>query len=85
MLRGMSVAAKNELLFNHAVNFNDLPRWQRRGVGLFWETYEKQATNRQTGEEVLVQRKRIKHELELPMKEAYSTFVENLLLTGDAE
>jgi tRNA(His) 5'-end guanylyltransferase len=78
-LRGMSVAGKNELLFNHGINFNDLPAWQRRGVGLLWETYAKRATNPVTGEEELVQRRRIKHDLELPMKEAYSTFVENLL------
>lgn len=29
-LEGMSVAAKNELLFQHGINFNDLPRWQKR-------------------------------------------------------
>lgn len=34
-LKGMSVADKNELLFKHGINFNDLPLWQRRGVGLY--------------------------------------------------
>lgn len=28
-LEGLSVAAKNELLFQHGINFNDLPRWQK--------------------------------------------------------
>jgi tRNA(His) guanylyltransferase len=36
------LAAKNELLFQNGVNFNDLPNWQKRGVGLYWETFEKQ-------------------------------------------
>jgi tRNA(His) 5'-end guanylyltransferase len=30
---------KNELLFQHGINFNDLPTWQRRGVGLYWQEY----------------------------------------------
>jgi len=30
----MSIAGKNELLFQHGVNFNDLPLWQKRGIGL---------------------------------------------------
>ncbi|MGI8554262.1 MAG: tRNA(His) guanylyltransferase Thg1 family protein, partial [Dehalococcoidia bacterium] len=37
MLLRMSVAGKNELLFQHGINFNDLPGWQKRGVGLSWE------------------------------------------------
>ena len=74
-LIGMSVARKNELLFRHGVNFNDLPNWQKRGVGLVWETYEKVARNPKTGEEVTVQRRRIRRELELPMKDAYGAFV----------
>lgn len=75
LLLGMSVARKNELLFRHGVNFNDLPNWQKRGVGLVWETYEKVARNPQTGEEVTVQRRRIRPELELPMKDEYGVFV----------
>lgn len=37
-LSGMSVADKNELLFQHGTNFNDVPNWQKRGVGLYWNT-----------------------------------------------
>ena len=44
-LNKKSVAEKNELLFQHGINFNDLPNWQKRGVGLFWETYEKEGFN----------------------------------------
>ncbi|MCU0980824.1 MAG: hypothetical protein MUF25_16870, partial [Pirellulaceae bacterium] len=32
-LDGLSVAEKNELLFQEGVNFNDIPNWQKRGVG----------------------------------------------------
>ncbi|MCA9657152.1 MAG: guanylyltransferase [Myxococcales bacterium] len=75
-VEGRSTAAKNELLFREAgINFNDLPRWQRRGSGLYWETYAKAATNPKTGEAVTASRRRIRRDTELPMKDAYSDFV----------
>src|SRR5207248_7968299 len=40
-LERASTADKNELLFRHGVNFNDLPTWQRSGIGLWWETYQR--------------------------------------------
>jgi tRNA(His) guanylyltransferase len=75
ILAGMSVAQKNELLFRHGVNFNDLPNWQKRGVGLVWETYEKIGTNPKTGEQVIAERRRIRRVLDLPMKDEYGAFV----------
>jgi tRNA(His) 5'-end guanylyltransferase len=80
-LSGMSVAEKNELLFQAGLNFNDLPNWQKRGVGLVWENYQKAGTNPQTGAEVLVIRKRLKTLLDLPMKEDYRSFLNSLLTT----
>src|SRR6266436_4829167 len=58
-LKGMSVAAKNELLFGQGVNFDDLPLWQKRGVGLYWEEYDRPAENPVTGEKVFARRRRI--------------------------
>lgn len=78
-LAGMSVAAKNELLFERGVNFNDLPAWQKRGVGLSWESYAKAGVNPVTGETVSATRSRIKQDLELPKKDAYSAFIHQLL------
>src|SRR5262249_39924599 len=48
-LRGLSVSAKNELLFQNGINFNDLPSWQKRGSGLYWEEYERAGENPVTG------------------------------------
>lgn len=78
-LSGMSVSLKNELLFQYGTNFNDVPGWQKRGVGLYWEEYEKQALNPKTGESVTAIRRRIKRDLELPMREEYSAFVRTLV------
>jgi tRNA(His) guanylyltransferase len=48
-LRGMGVAEKNELLFQHGLNFNDLPSWQKRGVGLLWENFQRSCRRSQGG------------------------------------
>ena len=36
-LHGLTGPAKHELLFERGINFNELPAWQKRGVGLIWE------------------------------------------------
>ncbi|MCU0238591.1 MAG: hypothetical protein MUC29_04045 [Pyrinomonadaceae bacterium] len=79
-LEKISVAEKNELLFQRGINFNDLPHWQKRGTGLYWENYEKEAINKLTGEKVLANRRRIKIDYELPMRDEYSKFIERFLL-----
>lgn len=78
-LKGMSSADKNELLFRHGINFNDLPLWQKRGVGLYWEEYDRPAVNPISGETVHARRRRIRRDLELPMKDDYSAFLRNLI------
>jgi tRNA(His) 5'-end guanylyltransferase len=84
MLDGKSVAFKNELLFQHGINFNELPTWQRRGVGLYWEEYEKQGYNPVQAREVVVTRRQVKVDEELPMKEAYEGFIYRILDTASA-
>ncbi len=75
----LSVAAKNELLFQNGINFNDLPNWQKRGIGLYWETYEKPGLNPMTNETVMTTRRRIHVEYDLPMKHAYEAFIRALV------
>jgi hypothetical protein len=61
------------------INFNDLPLWQKRGSGLYWEEYEWPAENPVTGEQVVARRRRIRHNLGLPLKDDYSVFLRNLI------
>jgi tRNA(His) guanylyltransferase len=79
----MSVAKKNELLFQNGINFNDLPNWQKRGVGLYWEMFEKAGVNPLTNEETPAQRRRIKVDLDLPMREEYGQFISDLLQSSN--
>jgi tRNA(His) 5'-end guanylyltransferase len=81
-LKGRSVAQKNELLFQSGVNFNDLPLWQKRCSGLYWEEYERPGENPVTGEKLAARRRRVRRELELPMKDDYSAFLHGLLATA---
>jgi tRNA(His) guanylyltransferase len=74
-MAGLSVAQKNELLFQNGINFNDLPQWQKRGCAIYWETFDLEAINPITKKPVTAQRRRLKRNLELPMKDEYSQFL----------
>lgn len=71
----LSVAEKNELLFQQGINFNSVPDWQKRGVGLWWGSFEKAGLNPKTGEAVKTLRRRIHLELNLPMKQEYESLI----------
>ena len=72
-------ADKHELLFQHGINFNNLPPWQRRGAGLYWETYEREAFNPHTGQPVLAERRRIRVDEELPMQDEFARRLASIL------
>ena len=78
-LLGLSLSQKNELLFQYRINFNDIPRWQKRGVGLYWVEYDKPSVNPITKQEVTARRRRIRTDLDLPMKDEYGKFVASLI------
>jgi tRNA(His) 5'-end guanylyltransferase len=78
-LKGMRVSDKNELLFQHGINVNHLPAWQLRGIGLYWQEYEKPATNPVTGEAVISTRRKIVRDLNLPRGDVYSAYLERLV------
>lgn len=70
---------QNELLFRHGINFNDLPAWQRRGVGLLWESYPKAGLDPRSATPTTTERRRIRVEHELPLGEPYARLVHALL------
>jgi tRNA(His) 5'-end guanylyltransferase len=83
-LAGMTVAEKNEFLFQHGINFNEIPAWQKRGTGVYWTQVEKEATNPKTGEVVIALRRRLRVDFELPMRDAYDSFVLGLVDAPEA-
>jgi len=71
-------AWKNEWLFQHGINFNTLPAWQKRGAAVYWEAYEKEGTDPRSGVRVTARRRRLITDLELPLKERYAELILNL-------
>ena len=77
VLEGQGVPFKTELLLKHGVDFNAVPSWHRRGIGLYWEPYKKEGYNPITKETVLADRRRVKVDEDLPVGDEY-----NKLLLG---
>ena len=71
---------KNELLFKNGINFDKLPGWQKRGIGVYWDTYEKQGFNPKTGKTETATRRGLKVDLEIPLREAYADFIAKKLI-----
>ncbi len=79
-MKGMSVAKKHDLLFSEAgINFNDLPAWHKRGIGIYWESVEKKGFNPKTGEETASTRRALRVDMELPVRDAYTEFVHGIV------
>jgi tRNA(His) 5'-end guanylyltransferase len=82
LLRNKPASYQNEFLFRQGINFNDLPLWQRRGVGLYWESFEKEGIDPRTGKTVPAARRRITTDPELPMKDEYGRMLSGIIAAG---
>jgi tRNA(His) guanylyltransferase len=74
-LHGTSTSAKNEMLFEHGINFAAVPAWQRRGIGIWHEATERTGFDPVRGVAVTTTRRSVRTERELPMKDAYRDLV----------
>jgi tRNA(His) 5'-end guanylyltransferase len=78
-IEGMSIAAKNELLFQYGINFNNVPAWQKRGIGIYWKDVKKEGFNPKNNEHVLVDRRTLYTDFTLPMRDEYDVFIHELV------
>ena len=78
-LEGRSVSFKNELLFQHGINFDKLPNWQKRGMGVMWSDVPKEGFNPVTKETVQTTRRELLIEYDLPLREEYAAFIAGIL------
>jgi tRNA(His) guanylyltransferase len=74
-----NVAAKNEILFQRGINFNDLPVWQRRGVGVLHSEEQKHAVDQRLGASVVVSRRVVHVDRHLPIGDEYSDYIRNVI------
>ena len=66
-LKSMKAGAIHELVFRHGVNLAETPRWQRCGILVYRETYEKAGYDPVKKTEVKTQRKKIVQEWNTPI------------------
>lgn len=78
-IKSLSIAEKNELLFQYGVNFNELPNWQKRGIGVYWKDTKKEGFNPKTNQKIMVDRRELFTDFELPMRDDYNLFIRELL------
>ncbi len=76
---GKSIAEKNEMLYLRGIKFNDLPAWQKRGIGIVWGSVSKTGFNPLTGQEVMTSRRGLQVNYELPRSGQYEEFLARLL------
>lgn len=79
-LDSRSISYKNELLFSRGINFDKLPAWQKRGIGVFWADVEKVGFNPITKQEVLTTRRELTVEYDLPLGQQYGDMVASFLV-----
>lgn len=82
-LEGKSIAYKNELLFQKGINYKDLPSWQKRGIGVYYQDVSKEGYNPVKDEKVMTQRKELIADYEIPFGEEYRDFVLGFLEAGE--
>lgn len=75
ILEGKSVSFKNELLFQKGINYNDLPNWQKRGIGVYFQDNAKEGYNPVTKETVQATRRELTVDYELMLGREYGEWV----------
>jgi len=78
-LEGKSVSYKNDLLFSRGINYDQLPAWQKRGVGLWKEKYEKDGFDPVRNITVKTTRNKIAVCEELPIGEEYAALIRQII------
>jgi hypothetical protein len=79
-LNNKTVLDKNEILFRSGINFNNVPNWTKRGVGLYWKDVIKEGFNPKEKKSVKTVRRIIETNYDLPMKEEYKKFIHDEIL-----
>ena len=79
-LEWKSISYKNELLYSRGIDYHQLPSWQKRGVGLWKEVYEKEGFNPISKTTVKTFRNRIAISENLPLGEEYAEMIKGFLI-----
>ena len=78
-LSGITNKEKNEILFERGINYNDLPLWQKRGVGMYFREEQRKGFNPKTEETTFCTRRTLYVDMELPVGAEYSQLISTIL------
>ena len=67
------------MLFERGINYNDVPMWQKRGIGVYGDVLLKDGFNPITKKTVQVKRNVLRVDYELPLHEEYAALIASLL------
>jgi tRNA(His) guanylyltransferase len=82
-LEGKSVADKNQFLFEHGINYNNLPAWQKRGVGFLYTSSEVSTSGPEPYKAMPASRKQLDMEMTLPLGTEYESLIRKLLANSN--
>lgn len=77
-MAALSGEAKKEVIATYGTAFDERPAWQRRGVGIWFESVEKRGYDPKSQRHVTVLRRRLHHEFQLPAGAEYRDLVAGL-------
>ena len=78
-MSGISNGQKNEILFERGINYNDLPLWKKRGIGMYFRDEQRQGFNPVTKETTSYVRRALHVEMELPTGQEYSQLIKKII------
>jgi tRNA(His) guanylyltransferase len=74
-MSGLGHAALGDRLRGFGVEFDELPAWQRKGVGQRWIRVQHEGEDPRTGETIATERRKILVDDDLPTGEAYAAYL----------
>jgi len=84
-MTGISNSEKNDILFERGINYNDLPLWQKRGVGMYYRIEEREGFNPITNKTTTCTRRALHVEMDLPIGLEYSNLIETIVKQSNEE
>jgi len=78
---GISNSKKNEILFQRGINYDDLPLWQKRGIGMYYKNEVREGYNPVTRETTQYTRHSLHIEMDLPIGSEYSALIEAIVMS----
>lgn len=85
LLDNTSSSEREALLADRGICFSEVPAWQRKGVGLFFDREERQVLNHKTGEMSTKMRRVLRIDKDLLERDAYALFLGERIAASEAE